>query len=354
MRHTWGVLRRLLSFQVLKAGLGILVVASLASASAVAVQHGHDPGHPPAQLAVGPPTPLPVAPATFPDTELRLFRAVSHRPAATAPVRKLPKVDVAALTVDGIPSVALRAYRGAAATVAATDPGCHLRWWLVAGIGLVESGHARTGGSMVAGWNGVARPPILGPVLNGSHGFMAIPDTDNGVYDGNRRWDRAVGPMQFLPSTWLRWGPTTKNGQRANPQDIRAAAKATGNYLCASGLDLAAPHAMALAVYSYNHSFDYVRLVLTVAARYAGMSPDQLDVNQLPHDKKKARHAGKARHHRKRSAAVTASASAQPALSPSTTGSPATPTPAPSASPTGAPSPSPSPLPLPTLTPPLH
>jgi hypothetical protein len=130
------------------------------------------------------------------------FRAVQQKPAASAAIRRLPHVRLTTLTVAGIPPVPLTAYRNAARALAASDPGCHLPWWLVAGIGLVESGHARSGGSGHAGWNGVAHPPIYGPVLNGSHSFKRIPDTDGGRLDGDPRWDRAVGPMQFLPSTW--------------------------------------------------------------------------------------------------------------------------------------------------------
>jgi membrane-bound lytic murein transglycosylase B len=37
-------------------------------------------------------------------------------------------------------------------------------------------------------------------------GVQAIVDTEQGRYDRDTRWDRAVGPMQFLPSTWRTWG----------------------------------------------------------------------------------------------------------------------------------------------------
>src|SRR5206468_2699475 len=96
---------------------------------------------------------------------------------------------------------------------------------------------------------------------------------------------RAVGPMQFLPSTWRMWGGTDKHGRIRDPQDIRAAAMAAAAYLCAGSADLSQAQGMATAVYSYNHSFDYVRLVLSVAAKYAGVTPDALGVNRLPHDK---------------------------------------------------------------------
>ena len=279
------------------------------------------------------------------------FRAVDQKPAASAPIKRLPRVKLASVTVSGIPPVPLAAYRAAARSLQSSQPGCHMTWWLIAGIGLVESGHARSGGSAYAGWKGVARPPIYGPPLDGRHGFKKIYDTDDGVLDGDKRYDRAVGPMQFLPSTWQTWGPPGQLDGHANPQNVFAAAKATAGYLCASGSDLAQPHAMALAVYSYNHSFNYVRLVLSVGARYAGMSPDELGVDQLPKDQPdKKKHKRAAHRHAKRNSTVRGvhrtTASPSPAASP---------TPSASASPTPSPSPSSQPLPnpLPTLTPPV-
>jgi hypothetical protein len=187
---------------------------------------------------------------------------------------------------------------------------------------------------------------------------MAIHDTDGGRYDGDTKWDRAVGPMQFLPSTWLTWGPPGKVEGRANPQNIRAAATATAGYLCASGADISQPHPMALAVYSYNHSFDYVRLVLSVAARYANLTPDELGVNLLPTDKaaKKQRHKlERQSKQRKKRGGGTTTAGARPTTGSGSGGSTGTPAPttAPSSSPSPSPSPSPSSHPLPTPLPSL-
>jgi hypothetical protein len=279
--------------------------------------------------------------------DLADFRAVESKPEASAPIHRLPRVRLATVSVEGIPAVPLAAYRAAAHKEALASPGCHLQWWLLAGIGLVESGHAHSGGSMYAGWNGVSRPGIYGPVLDGHHGYKAIPDTDNGVLDGDKRWDRAVGPMQFLPSTWRSWGPTGRYAGRANPQNIWSAATAASGYLCASGKDLSQPHALALAVYSYNHSFRYVRLVLSVGARYAGMTPDQLGVNLLPKDK-----PAKAHHHRHaRSKQQAGSSTARGThRAPGSAASPSpSPSPSPSSSASPSPSPNPVPIPIPTL-----
>jgi hypothetical protein len=322
-------------------GAGTLSLGGVAVGVALVGSAGH--ASPPA------PSPSPSVDALIagsPADDFADFRALRHQTAASAPIRRLPHVRLATVSVDGIPPVPLAAYHRAARKEALTRPTCHLQWWLLAGIGLVESGHAHSGGSTHAGWNGVARPPIYGPVLDGHHGYKAIPDTDGGVLDGDKRWDRAVGPMQFLPSTWRSWGPTGHLDGHANPQNIRAATVATAGYLCASGRDLSQQRALALAVYSYNHSFGYVRLVLSVGARYAGMTPDQLGVNLLPTD-----HPAKAHKHRR-------GRHRQSRTSPRGTqrsGSSVSPSPSPSASPSPSPSPSsssqPIPNPLPTLSP---
>ena len=326
---------------------GTLGLGAVAATVVLAGSSGH-----PAAKRSGSPTPSVVDSLTVPADDFADFRAVRQKPAAAAPVHRLPKVHLATVTVAGIPPVPLAAYHAAAGSIDAAQPSCHLPWWLLAGIGFVESGHAHSGGSDHAGWQGVAHPPIYGPVLKGGHGFKAIPDTDHGRLDGDRRWDRAVGPMQFLPSTWLSWGPPGKLEGHANPQSIVAAAQAAAGYLCASGSDLSQPHAMALAVYSYNHSFGYVRLVLSVGARYAGMSPDDLGVNLLPKDHpKKKHHKHRARHHQHHAAVSHGTARG---ASTSPTPSPSTP-PSATASPSVSPSPSSKPLPnpLPTLTPPV-
>ena len=314
---------------------------------------GHHGGHPVAAPSPSA-TPFAMTPADIASSlgdlrNLHSFDKVAKKPQAAAPIRKLPHVDLLKIKVGGIPPVAAGAYVHAARHLAAIDPGCGLKWWLVAGIGYVESGHAASGGSGSAGWNGVARPPIIGPVLDGSGGYAAIHDTDNGVYDGDKRWDRAVGPMQFLPSTWGRWG-------HGDPENIVAAADATARYLCASGGDLSTPRGMALAVFSYNHSFDYVRLVMSVGARYAGIDPSSLGVNQLPTDKQYRKHTRqRAHHHRAKATTTSGTKTSTSSPKPATTTSPK---PSPSPTSTGGgggsvpvPQPSPSQTILPSLQP---
>ncbi|MFD7385028.1 lytic transglycosylase domain-containing protein [Streptomyces anulatus] len=157
----------------------------------------------------------------------------------------------------GIPASILAAYKQAEQTVATTDPACRLPWQLLAAIGKVESGQAR-GGRVDA--NGTTTSPILGPALNGQ-GFALIKDTDGGAYDSDAVHDRAVGPMQFIPSTWASWGQDANGDGRKDPNNIYDAALAAGRYLCANDRDLAIAADLDKAVLSYNRSTEYLRTV---------------------------------------------------------------------------------------------
>jgi hypothetical protein len=162
--------------------------------------------------------------------------------------------------------VLLQAYRSAVGSVA---PSCNLKVSLLAAIGQVESG------SLVGvRLDARHRTSILGPVLDG-RGFAAIPDTDNGRWDGNTRWDRAMGPMQFLPSTWRTFGVDGDGDGVADPQDVEDATASAAAYLCYGGRDLAQPSVLRSAVLSYNHSAAYERLVLTYQQRFAALGLDR-------------------------------------------------------------------------------
>ncbi|WP_393056911.1 lytic transglycosylase [Streptomyces sp. LN549] len=160
---------------------------------------------------------------------------------------------------SGIPASVLAAYKKAQQAVAGTDAACRLPWQLLAAIGKVESGQAR-GGRVDA--QGTTFSPILGPALNGQ-GFALIKDTDNGAYDGDSTHDRAVGPMQFIPSTWETWGQDGNADGRKDPNNIYDAALAAGRYLCAGSRDLSLAADLDRAVLSYNHSDEYLRTVRT-------------------------------------------------------------------------------------------
>ncbi len=176
-------------------------------------------------------------------------------------------LDTAA-AATGIPVRVLAAYAGTAITVQSEHPYCNLTWTTIAAIGFVESGHGTHGGSVV-GDDGKVTPPILGPVLDGGD-FGEIEDTDGGALDGDKKWDRALGPMQFLPATWAAYSSTGDLDGVGDPQDIDDAALATGRYLClAVDADTADPDTWRAAVGSYNHSEEYIDLVAETANEYA-------------------------------------------------------------------------------------
>src|SRR5450759_85228 len=127
------------------------------------------------------------------------------------------------VTLDdaGIPVRALESYRKATSLVGAADPACHIDWALLAAIGRVESDHARVGGNQLDS-AGVAQPGIIGVALDGTNGTARITDTDHGLLDRDTTYDRAVGPMQFIPSTWRVVGVDADNAPRAGDELHRA------------------------------------------------------------------------------------------------------------------------------------
>jgi membrane-bound lytic murein transglycosylase B len=164
--------------------------------------------------------------------------------------------------VTGIPARALVAYGNAELRLRASDPSCHISWPTLAGIGRIESDHGQYGGAVLQA-DGYPSRPIIGVPLDGTPGVQAIPDTDHGRFDGDPDFDHAVGPMQFIPSTWAKWG----GGY--NPQQIDAAALAAAKYLCAGGRDMSGAQGWWAGVLSYNNSVDYARKVFGLADSYA-------------------------------------------------------------------------------------
>lgn len=178
-------------------------------------------------------------------------------------------IDTSAFDGDaprGIPAMVLTSYQRAAKTIATTDAACALPWWLLAGIGKIESGHAA--GGRVDG-QGTTRGRIVGPRLDGTlAGTAVIRDTDGGRLDGDGAFDRAVGPMQFLPGTWLGVGADGNADGRRDPHNVFDASLASGRYLCAGDAALTTDAAMTRAVLRYNHSDAYARDVLSWGHAY--------------------------------------------------------------------------------------
>jgi murein DD-endopeptidase MepM/ murein hydrolase activator NlpD len=89
----------------------------------------------------------------------------------------------------------------------------------------------------------------------------------------------AIGWMQFMPSTWLRWGWDYDGDGVADPWSAQDAIYSAARYLAAAG----GASDISAAVYSYNHAGWYVNEVLSLAQVF-GSSPGltfQLDALQL-------------------------------------------------------------------------
>ncbi|MEV0245050.1 lytic murein transglycosylase [Nocardia sp. NPDC050712] len=168
----------------------------------------------------------------------------------------------------GIPNVALEAYGYAAAVLARSRPDCGIAWTTIAGIASVESKHGTHGRSAPDG-DGAVRPPIIGIPLDGAPGVAEIRDSDGGALDGDKVFDRAVGPLQFIPETWHRWSADANGDGFADPQSIDDAALTAARYLCASGGDLTSEHGWQRALLTYNQSNQYMRTVRDRAAAYS-------------------------------------------------------------------------------------
>lgn len=191
--------------------------------------------------------------------------------AAAEVVRVAELVDPAwiaemAARVD-VPERAMAAYAGASVAVAEDFPDCNLAWNTLAAIGFVETLHGSWNGASLAD-DGLVSPPILGIPLDGN-GTIAVRDTDDGLLDGDTTWDRAVGPMQFIPSTWEIYGRDGNGDGTVDPHQIDDAAYSAAVYLCDVGGDLDDPKRWIAAVNAYNPSVAYNNKVVEAANRYA-------------------------------------------------------------------------------------
>ena len=136
-----------------------------------------------------------------------------------------------ALAVSEIPPAYLRLYEQAAQRYG-------LSWAVLAGIGKVECDHGRD------------------------------PDpscTQEGVVNSAG----AGGPMQFLASTWARYGVDGDGDGRIDRWSPADAIFSAANYLRAAG----APHDSRAAIFAYNHATWYVSEVEGWADRYSQQAP---------------------------------------------------------------------------------
>ena len=156
---------------------------------------------------------------------LKAVRAITGRSATVASLRPAQqRLPVDSSAGSARPSTYLQLFRASAARYC---PG--LSWTVLAAIGQIESGDGANMGPSSAG---------------------------------------ALGPMQFLPSTWREWGITAFGG--SGPPDIMDpfdAVPAAARLLCAAGAGSAG--GLRGAVFAYNHATWYVNEVLTLAQAYA-------------------------------------------------------------------------------------
>jgi membrane-bound lytic murein transglycosylase B len=171
--------------------------------------------------------------------------------------------------------VVLDAYVKAATMLAGERPECGLRWTALAGIGRTESSHGTFGGAQVRADGSITRP-IIGIPLDGNNGTAVIGDSDGGELDGDPSVDRAVGPMQFIPTSWRSLGRDGNDDGRADPQNMYDAALAAANLLCRSQR-LDTDGGMRSAFLRYNNSSAYAALVLERTHRY-----DQFVIPPVP------------------------------------------------------------------------
>ncbi|MET9290024.1 lytic transglycosylase domain-containing protein [Nocardia beijingensis] len=180
----------------------------------------------------------------------------------------------------GVPGVAVAAYQNAERILAAENPVCGMPWSLLAGIGRVESTHAY-GGKADADGNPLS--PVYGPVLDGSlTGNHVVRDSDDGALDGLDGYDRAIGPMQFLPDTWKRYAADGNGDGIADPQNLFDAALTAGRYLCDGGLNMRDLAQQSKAILRYNHSMAYVANVMAWETSYStGVAPRAGDLPKI-------------------------------------------------------------------------
>jgi membrane-bound lytic murein transglycosylase B len=196
-------------------------------------------------------------------------------PAAPAASSSAPSVDAGwvrrTATAAGIPEVAVAAY---ARAVLGAPRSCGLGWTTLAGVGWVESQHGTLGGRSLDA-SGRPSAPIVGPALDGAGPVAAIRSSAEGArLHGDSQWDHAVGPLQFIPSTWETWGRDGDGDGSADPQDLDDAAAAAAAYLCGTGQDLSTGPGWSAAIYAYNHSATYVSSVYLAATTYAERAVD--------------------------------------------------------------------------------
>lgn len=181
----------------------------------------------------------------------------------------LSSVEMVPLLGGRIPPVAYDAYRTAAAAAPNVRESCAVDWTVLAGIAQVESQHGRIDDEHEVVADGDVVPPIRGRRLDGTRGTQTIADTDGGELDGDPEWDRAMGPLQFIPTTWSELGRDGNADGAADPDNLYDAALTAVAHLCLREPgDYADRGQLRRTLIAYNASGEYADDVLAWIDRY--------------------------------------------------------------------------------------
>ena len=168
--------------------------------------------------------------------------------------------------IDDLPDAAVVAYQRSAAVMHEASPGSRLHWTLLAAVGRVLTDHGLRGGHRVDD-RGNVRPGIVGkPLL--ARGGKRVGDTEAGLLDQDRRFDRPVGPMLLTPADWTVVGVDGDADGKRNPQDLDDASLALAVLLCSLGEDLRTTKGKRAALRRINDAPDFGRAVLDVDVAY--------------------------------------------------------------------------------------
>jgi hypothetical protein len=268
--------RGLLAWSRRPAGRFVIPGALTAALIAVAISTGAfliptagvtEPEQPPASAGAATGVPNPTAPPGV--VAPPVFNPTAAPAVGGNPTEALAGWAEGISTRTGVPVIALRAYGYAELVLATTIPGCQLRWTTLAAIGQVESGHGSSGGATLLP-DGRALPAITGAPLDGQGNRRLISDTDGGQLDGDAVYDRAVGPMQFIPQTWYVQADPLRG--IADVHNVNDASLAAAYYLCGNGRDLSTAEDWWSAILSYNNVQSYASAVFAYANQFGQTS----------------------------------------------------------------------------------
>ncbi len=200
---------------------------------------------------------------------------------ALLPVAAEAFLEAGVAYASGLTPRSLESYINAELALTEAFPGCRISWRTIAAVGAVEGAHGTYNGREIDR-DAVPDRPIVGLALNGVNTdnfgevVAAIPDTDGGRWDRDSTFDRAVGPMQFIPETWVRWAHDGDGDGVFDPQDLDDAALAAGAYLCNYGSQRRW-ETWKNAVFGYNHSAAYVASVKSAHNRMRRVVLPEID-----------------------------------------------------------------------------